>query len=189
MSIYIIRSKDENITDCYIGSCKDFKVRKTKHKSNCYNENGLHYNYKLYKFIRANGGWDNFEMIEIGSVWDKATKSLVEIEQEYINIWKPTLNERRAYRTEEQKKEHDKRHNKEYYEKYRDILCVRKKEYWRENRDKYKEYYENNKDIINRKKKEPFACDCGSIVRKSDKQKHLKTNKHKNYISNSLNQS
>jgi hypothetical protein len=49
-----------------------------------------------------------------------------------------------------------------------------------------KEYCEEHKEEIREKKKEKrkekMTCECGSIIRKSDKSKHLKTIKHKNYI-------
>ena len=35
---------------------------KKMHKSNCNNINGKSYNYKIYKTIRANLGWDNWIM-------------------------------------------------------------------------------------------------------------------------------
>jgi len=58
--IYIIKCKDPKIKQCYIGSTTNFNKRKVKHKSNCNNKNSRKYNYKVYKFIRENGNFDNF---------------------------------------------------------------------------------------------------------------------------------
>lgn len=60
-TIYKIVCKDENITDCYVGSTKDFNKRQIKHKSVCNDSN-----CKVYNFINENGGFDNFnfEVIE-----------------------------------------------------------------------------------------------------------------------------
>ena len=63
--IYKIVSNDLNITDIYVGSTTDFTRRKNQHKSSCNNINSKNYNLKLYQFIRSNGGWNSFSMIEI----------------------------------------------------------------------------------------------------------------------------
>ena len=63
--IYKIVCKDTTITDCYVGQTTDFKSRKNHHKHSCTNENSKEYHINVYKFIRANGGFDNFDMILI----------------------------------------------------------------------------------------------------------------------------
>jgi hypothetical protein len=63
--MYKIVSKDLNIKEVYVGHTTDFIKRKYSHKSLTENKNSRKYTYKLYNFIRQNGGWDNFEMLEI----------------------------------------------------------------------------------------------------------------------------
>lgn len=63
--IYKLSCKDKNITEIYIGSTTHFINRKNMHKSCCNNIESKKYNMSKYKFIRDNGGWDNWEMIEI----------------------------------------------------------------------------------------------------------------------------
>ena len=63
--IYKICCNDITITDCYVGHTTNFSQRKSQHKSSCNNENSEQYNSFVYKFIRENGGWDNWNMIEI----------------------------------------------------------------------------------------------------------------------------
>ena len=187
MSIYIIKSKEQSLHDFYIGSTEDMRNRKHKHKYDCYSKNGPKYNYKLYKFIRANGGWENFEMIQIASVWDKATKTLFQIEQDYIDQYKPNLNTLRAYRSEECDKQH-RENNKEYYKEWRDknkeYHKEYKKEHYEKNKDrileKCKEYYHKNKDRISEK----FTCECGGKYTRSHKSRHFKTKLHKSFIEN-----
>ena len=58
--IYIIKCKDKSIKDWYIGSTINLKSRIMHHKSMCNNKNCKDYNCKKYKFIRENGGFDNF---------------------------------------------------------------------------------------------------------------------------------
>jgi hypothetical protein len=63
--IYKLSCKDKSITEVYIGSTTHFINRKYTHKSSCINSNNKDYNTQKYIFIRANGGWENWEMIEI----------------------------------------------------------------------------------------------------------------------------
>ena len=62
---YKIVCKDLNIQDLYIGHTTDFRRRKHSHKSRCNKETSEHYHYNVYKFIRSNGGWENFDMVLI----------------------------------------------------------------------------------------------------------------------------
>ena len=63
--IYKLRCKDTNITEIYVGSTTNFKHRKYCHKSRCNSVTLKGYNLKVYKFIRDNGGFENWCMIEI----------------------------------------------------------------------------------------------------------------------------
>jgi hypothetical protein len=63
--IYKICCKDPNITDIYIGHTTNFIQRKHNHKTNCCNNVSKNHNLNVYKFIRNNGGWENWSMIQI----------------------------------------------------------------------------------------------------------------------------
>jgi vacuolar-type H+-ATPase subunit I/STV1 len=63
--IYKIYCKTETIKECYVGHTTNFKQRKIEHKYACCNENSKSYNTKVYEFIRNNGGFDNWDFIEI----------------------------------------------------------------------------------------------------------------------------
>ncbi len=63
--MYKIVCNDLAITDCYVGHTTGFTKRKCHHKNSSLNSNYVHHNLKIYKTIRDNGGWDNFQMIEI----------------------------------------------------------------------------------------------------------------------------
>ena len=65
---YRIVCKDLSITDFYIGHTTDFRRRKTQHKTSCNNKNGRSYKIEFYQFIRANNGWDNWDMILIEQI-------------------------------------------------------------------------------------------------------------------------
>jgi hypothetical protein len=63
--IYKIVCNDLSVNDVYVGHTTVFTKRKSLHKVSCNNESNNDYNLKVYNYIRANGGWDNFSMIEI----------------------------------------------------------------------------------------------------------------------------
>ncbi len=76
----------------YIGSTKNFSSRKSNHKKYCHNKVSKKYNYPLYKYIRALGGWDNF-IIEIYEKFPCNSKGEgLQKEQEVIDLLKPKLN-------------------------------------------------------------------------------------------------
>ena len=63
--IYKIVCNDLNVQDCYVGSTTHFVNRKYAHKYACSHSNQKTHNLKVYQTIRANGGWDNWTMLEL----------------------------------------------------------------------------------------------------------------------------
>jgi putative AlgH/UPF0301 family transcriptional regulator len=61
--IYFIRHKTNNTLPFYIGGAYDFNNRVSNHSSKSKNIKDRDYNLKVYKFIRQNGGWEEWEMI------------------------------------------------------------------------------------------------------------------------------
>ena len=184
--IYKLCSNDTDIKDIYVGSTTSFKHRKAAHKNSSNNEKNKDYNSYVYKFIRENGGWANWDMILVESYPCKSSLDLHKREREIIEELKSTLNKHIPTRTEKEYYDDNKERllekQKKYYEENKDTILERNKEYYEDNKDKIleekKEYYKENKDKINEK----MTCECGSIFRKSDKARHLKTKKHQNYI-------
>jgi len=60
--IYHFVCNDTSITESYVGHTTDITRRKSRHKSACCNQKSRDYNLKLYKNIRENGNWENWEM-------------------------------------------------------------------------------------------------------------------------------
>ena len=91
-SIYIIKCKDEMITDCYVGQTCDHYRRKATHKASCKKEVG-----RLYQFINSHGGWDNwtFEIIEKYPCENSSEARLRE--NYWINYHKANLNSHVSY--------------------------------------------------------------------------------------------
>ena len=138
----------------YAGSTCDFAVRKYKHKSNCFNENGKLYNTKLYQNIRENGGEYSIELYKLFPCnSDEELRTEEEEVRKYLNA---NLNSQRAFMSEEEKKEY----NKEY--------C--------------KEHREKNKEIISQKQAEIITCECGCQTARRNISRHRKTQKHLNLM-------
>lgn len=90
--IYRIVCKDTNITDCYVGKTTDLRSRKTQHKNTCNNENDRHYNIYIYQFIRNNGGWFNWDMVEIEKYEAIDSNDALKRERYWIEFYKASLN-------------------------------------------------------------------------------------------------
>ena len=61
----LVHKEDYDNANIYIGSTTDFVTRKNSHKSTCIYEKQTNYNNKKYQYIRENGGWNCFNMIEV----------------------------------------------------------------------------------------------------------------------------
>ena len=90
--IYKIICKDPLITDAYVGHTTNFVQRKYAHKQACNNIKSLCYNLKLYKTIRENGNWCNWEMTIVNFYNCKDHLEARQKEQEYFISLNATLN-------------------------------------------------------------------------------------------------
>jgi len=209
--IYKICSLDPTVTDFYIGSCCNFARRKNGHKSTCNNPNSSHHNIYIYVKIRENGGWENFQMIQLLAYPCNSKRELELKEREYIEVLKPTLNLKIPTRTQKEYRQDNieqiKEYNKEYYEQNKDKFSERSKEYRKENIDKIKAYLEANrekiqirkkdydevyrsinKDKIQEHKSQKFLCQCGVEYTHNHKSRHEKTKIHIQYIDELINE-
>lgn len=200
--IYKLCCRDITITDIYVGSTKNFTVRKSGHKSTCNNELSKGYNIPVYQFIRDfGGGWENWKMVLIETIYVDSKLEAERRERFWIETLNATLNitvpsRPRIERDIEYREEHKeelKEYNKEYYEEHKEELKEKKAEYYTENidyfKDKSREYYEEHKEeIIDYNKqyridnpdcrKKNVICECGAEVRAEGLSKHLKTELH-----------
>ena len=157
--VYKLFCKD--LDGFYIGSSMNFHNRQQKHKYSWNDEKSKEYNKKLYKYIRDNGGFDewNFEILEMGEYEDKYC--MKDRERYFIETLIPTLNCAIPNRTNEE---------------------------WREdNKDKVynykKKYADNNKKLISNRRKINVLCNvCNCEVRKSGLPRHNRSLKHLNNI-------
>ena len=122
---YRISCLDPNVTDFYIGSTKHFCNRKSTHKQTCNNECHEGYNRRIYKVIRDNGGWSNWDMcILTKQVFTSKTDAFI-YERGLIETHKPTLNTNRPYRSKDEHLEQinqwrdaNREHNLEHMRQY-----------------------------------------------------------------------
>ena len=128
----LVHNEDYDNANIYIGSTTDFVKRKNAHKNCCNNENSRGYNDKRYQYIRENGGWDCFNMIEIEKFPCNDGNEARAREEYWRCHFNAQLNMNRAYRTEEEKKEEDRKR----YEQNRDKLLKQYKKYNEKNKDK-----------------------------------------------------
>ena len=154
--VYSIQCLDPEIKEFYIGSTDNFKQRVREHTSQ-YNS---HANYKVYKFMKENGGMSNWEINYIQKFKFLTKDELRQYEQWYLDTYKPELNVYRAYRTEEQRIEQKKKCNKEYRIKNPEKVKKQEKDNYEKHKEKKllkkKEYYQKNKDSINLKRRERY---------------------------------
>ena len=121
--MYKIVYDDLNISHSYVGHTTNFRKRRNYHKYNCNNENSKNYNLKIYQFIRCNGGWDNFNMIEIEKYTCNDSNASCKRERYWIETLKSTLNSNIPSRTTKEWNLDNKEYKKEYYQK---IIILKK---------------------------------------------------------------
>jgi hypothetical protein len=167
-TMYKICPKNTDLQYCYVGHSSNFEQRIKHHMTNTTNVKDLkHYHLKQYETIRNNGGWDEWEIIEIEK-FKCNTKLEARIrEQELIEEYGANLNTLKAYITEEERKqnkleitakyrienkEHIKEHLKNYKEEHKETIAEQMTAYRTENKtkiyEKAKEYNEKHKEKL-----------------------------------------
>jgi hypothetical protein len=154
--IYKIVCKDLSIDYIYVGHTTSFKDRKREHKSRatklC--------SFPLYQKINENGGWNNWDMIEIEKFPCNDANEARARERYWFEELKATLNARSPTLNIEK----DKARAKKYLAEY--------------NRNLSQEQRQKKTEYNNEWKKQLYTCECGTIVKNGCKYKHLKTDKH-----------
>jgi hypothetical protein len=151
--IYKIICKDPSIKEVYVGHTTNFVNRKSAHKTNSKINNS-----KLYCYIRAHGGWDNWEIIILDNIECKNYEEAKKAEQSYIDKYNCELNSSNAYSVKEAE-------NNEITKKKENNEITKKKEI------KNKEYKVATKY---------FCISCNyTCSNKFNFDKHLATLKHK----------
>lgn len=136
--IYKICCRDPNIKELYVGSTSSYARRIQSHKTAVTNPSNAAHNFPVYKVIRENGGWDNWEHSIIEEI-ENTNKTDVRIREEQITKeLGATLNTWKAYRTPEEAKK--------YFSKG--------SEWYKVNKERAKNRYKNNCEKMIRLEKE-----------------------------------
>ena len=147
--IYKLCCNDPSITDIYVGHTTNFTKRKNLHKSTCTNEATKAYNFYVYQFIRSNGGWNNWDMIEICRQSCIDGNDARKIERKYFEELGATLNVEVPSRTKTE-------YYKDNIEEFKENLKQYYEEHKEEIKEKKKQYYEEHKEEINEKKRQYY---------------------------------
>jgi hypothetical protein len=165
--MYKINPKNSNLNYCYIGHTNNFSFRKRQHQLPCIDITHSKSHIKLYKVIRENGGWDEWEMIELEKFNGKTKLEARMREQELIKIHNANLNMLNAYITEDERKATKNAITEKYREENKELLKEQTKKYKEEHKEviaeQMKKYRAEHKEEINAKTKE---------YREKNKEKH-----------------
>ena len=121
-NIYKIVCNDLSIKDCYVGHTTDMTKRKWTHKTVCNSEKNKKHNLKIYKIIRENGGWDNWNMVLVEEFPCKDKYEACKRERELYEELDAKLNTYRPYLTHEERKQYYQEHNLEYDPLRKDLI-------------------------------------------------------------------
>ena len=154
----ILHKEDYDNAYIYIGSTTDFIRRKTKHKSSCNCVTNRDHNDKKYQYIRNNGGWGEWNMIEVEK-FPCNDKREAEAREEYWRChFNSQLNIRRAYITNVEKIDY----KKQFYLDNKDNILKQKKQYYEANKQKkleyMKQYYYNKKNKTDSSSDDSTEC-------------------------------
>ena len=148
-----------------------FKQRKAKHKNTVNNDKTKGYNFKLYKTIRDNGGWDNWTMVMIEKYPCNDSMEASKRERYYYELLNADLNVYVPSRSINE-------YQKQYYLKNKDYHT----NYYLKNKDKIKNdtkaYRIKNIDTL----KTDNKCECGGCYKTYKKAQHLQTKRHLKYL-------
>jgi hypothetical protein len=140
---------------------------------------------KIYSFIRENGGWQNFDMIQIEQFNATDKRSLHARERHWIEELQPSLNGAIPNRTYQ-----------EWCEDNKESIAARMRQYSRDNCEaiaaQKKLYQKNNKEALaayqkrySRDTKDTRTCICGqeyNYGKSSDRKQHYRSQSHQTFV-------
>ena len=185
-SIYKIYSDFHD--DFYIGSTINLHRRIISHKTSCNNKNDHKYNLKIYKTIRENGGWDNWQIVEIDKLINVTSIQARQSEEEWRVKIDAKLNSQRAYISKEDRDNNKKEYLIEYTKLNKEKIYKQRHEYiihnpekirqqrhdeYIRNRERYqatfKKYREDNREELKTKKREEYERNREKYIERAKK--------------------
>ncbi len=185
----------------YIGSTTNIRSRRSLHKHCCH-----HSERAMYKHIRDNGGFDEWECVPIEQYPCLCFADLKTRERHWIDILSPSLNSNRptgitqadgeqAYRAQyyaqhreeikaqrATRKEEIAKYNATYRATHIEEMASYRARYYEQHRDEAvaysAQYHAQHRDRTNASAREKITCECGAIVSRGGIAEHRKTRKH-----------
>ena len=148
--------------------------------------NGKNFNFRVYQYIRANSGFQNWDLIVLETVQYNQKYELKSRERHHMELLRATLNTNVPNRNkaeynkqyQQDNAEHLAQKNKQYHQDNVEHIKQRHKQYREDNPEYDKQYRENNKEHINQK----HDCECGGKYTNRNKATHTKSIRHKNHL-------
>ena len=188
---YKIISKDINQRCLYVGHTTDFVRRRSQHKQACNQPNHQHHDLFLYKYIRDNEGWDNWQMVLIDTHNCENRLHALQTEREYIDNLNATLNQMKPFTTAIEQKEKRKVWRDNNREKLNRQLNVINRRLRKEYPERFREYdrqkWIKHKDEIQKRQKQIIKCSCGICFQRTSKARHERSNFHQEYLKDQAN--
>jgi len=157
-SMYKIIPKKSDLSYCYIGHTNNFLERKRQHIKCSTDINDPKHHHLVYQTIYKNGGWDEWEMIEIEK-YSCSTKLEARMrEQQLIIQYNANINTLRAFITEDERKKKKQEITKKYKAEHVELIKEQQQQYKQEHKEVIKEqmrkYRQEHKAEIYEKKKQ-----------------------------------
>jgi hypothetical protein len=152
--IYKICHRDPSLTECYVGSTTNLRQRRHQHKDVCTHTSRRNHNFPVYCHIRANGGWDEWQVVPVEEFPCETGTQLAIRERYWVEQLGATLNRQQPGAI---------------------ALAGGFAEYraaW---------YAQNREDVQARQKawsSKRVSCECGAEMSRSAMPRHRRTAKH-----------
>jgi hypothetical protein len=157
-SMYKIIPKNKESIYCYVGHTSNFFERKKQHFSCSINTDNNKHHQLVYQTIRNNGGWDDWEMIEIEKFICLTRLQARMREQQLIIEHNANINTLRAFITEDERKKKKQEITNKYKAEHVELIKEQQQQYKQDHKDVIKEqmykYRQEHKAEIYEKKKQ-----------------------------------
>lgn len=185
--VYKLCCTDITVPEIYVGSTKSLRNRKAGHKTKC---NGYNVQPKLYDYINANGGWDNWTMVTLETLKYNEKHELRARERFWIEQLQATLNAVIPNRTDSEygivyRQTHAEEIKQKKHDDHilnREANLARMKQYQATHLEsiklRHQKYRTENAVILSARKKERVVCECGINVARHYLTDHRQTPKH-----------
>lgn len=171
----------------YVGStCMSIRIRLQKHEYDYrqYLENKIRF---ITSFTILEKNNYNIQLIDSVECVDRKQRDSIELlhilNENCVNKNQPGRDVKQWY---QDNKEKVKEHKKQYYQDNKEYFDEYKRQYYQDNKEKlnerHRQYTQDNKEQLDRKRKEKINCPCGNSYTYTNKARHMKSNKHFNYL-------